>query len=113
MQEFINGIPLIRHNEIFNLDDKRCYISYNDKDIYHYGCDTTAIVRDDNFNPTKFLILNGNHVKELIKLKTYEECVEYFKKNINLKNKNSENWDEELCFNNGKIEYIKINENNK
>lgn len=40
------------------------YFSYNDRDIFHYGCPTTAIV----FNGSLFFILNGDHREELLAL---------------------------------------------
>lgn len=105
--EIIEGIPFFVPNDVFNPTEKNFYISYNSQSSY-YGCDTTAIVRSDGIRPEKFLILNGNHVKELMNIGTYNGCVDYFKKNINKKNKYSENWDEELQFIDGKIYYSKI-----
>jgi hypothetical protein len=40
------------------------YFSYNDRDLFHYGCPTTAIV----FNGSLFFILNGDHREELLAL---------------------------------------------
>lgn len=105
--KFYGGVPIYIPNTTYNLEDKGCYISYN-IDVSYYGSKTTAIVREDGINPIKFLILNGNHIEELLKLKTYEKCVEYFKSHLELKNKYSENWDEEFYFENGKAGYRKI-----
>lgn len=67
---------------------KGYYISYNNEAINIYGDITTAIVTD---NMDCFLILAGNHVKELKSLNNYYECKEYFKANIHLKVKQSDN----------------------
>jgi hypothetical protein len=62
---------------------------------------------------TKFLILNGNHTKEYKKLGNYDDCVEFFKKHLDEKNKMSENWDEEIITNpDGTIFIKKINDDN-
>ena len=62
------------------------YISYNNKDRSIYGSDTTAIV---TANMNLFLILNGNHSKQLAG-KTFPECLEYFWANIAHVNKFSD-----------------------
>lgn len=91
-----NGIPLLEPNDTFDLPEKGCYVSYNNRSIRDYGCDTTALVRMDGVKPTKFLILNGNHKMEYYALGNYEACVEYFKQHLAQQNKSSENWDEEI-----------------
>lgn len=93
--EWYKGIPIFIPNDTFDLIDDGCYVSYNSHSAY-YGCDTTALVRMDGINPTKFLILNGNHAKEYYTLGNYAECVEYFKCHLEQQNKYSENWDEEI-----------------
>lgn len=92
------GIPIFIPNDSFDLEDTGCYVSYNNYDIHIYGCDTTALVRMDGINPTKFLILNGNHLKEYFELKTYDKCVRYFTQHLEQQNKLSENWDEEMII---------------
>lgn len=89
------GIPVYVANDTFDLPEKGCYVSYNPR-IADYGSDTTALVRMDGIRPTKFLILNGNHVQEYLALGHYDDCVEYFKNHLDQKNKRSENWDEEI-----------------
>ena len=107
-----DGIPIFVPNDTFNLEDSGCYISYNNH-TSDYGCPTTALVRDDGVRPTKFLILNGNHVEEYAKLKTYNACVEYFKAHLEQQNHLSENWDEELVFDDKLgLHAVKIAENN-
>lgn len=90
-----HGISVFIPNDTFNLQDKGCYVSYNSH-TRDYGCDTTALVREDGIHPTKFLILNGNHTKEYYALGNYADCVEYFKAHLDQQNKLSENWDEEI-----------------
>lgn len=94
----IKGTPIFIPNDVFELAESGCYVSYNNHDICIYGDATTAIVRDDGRDPSKFLILNGDHREELYKLRHYDACVEYFKSHLNQKNKFSENWDEELIL---------------
>lgn len=108
MQHF-KGIPIFVPNDTFNLQEKGCYVSYNNRDTGYYGCDTTALVREDGVHPTKFLILNGNHTKEYYALGSYDACVEYFKNHSDQQNKMSENWDEEIIFQeNGKLVVRKV-----
>lgn len=104
--EFFNGIPIsIRPNTVYMLKDENCYVSYLPY-TPDYGSDTTALVRADGVRPEKFLILNGNHVREFLELATYDACVEYFKNHADLKNKNSESWDKEIVIDkNGRITY--------
>lgn len=90
-----NGIPIFVENDTFDLPEKGCYISYNSH-TRDYGCDTTALVRMDGIAPTKFLILNGNHVREYCALGHYDNCMEYFKNHLEQQNKYSENWDEAI-----------------
>lgn len=108
MVEFFNGVPVTTCNDTFNLKDMGCYVSYN-RSPDGYGCDTTALVRMDGINPSKFLILNGNHIEQYRKLKHYDLCVEYFKDNLDQKNDMSENWDEEtIVDSDGRLYIIKI-----
>lgn len=93
--ENYNGVPIFMPNDTFDLKEKGCYVSYNSHSNT-YGCATTALVRMDGINPTKFLILNGNHTKEYYALENYKDCVEYFKYHLEQQNKLSENWDEEI-----------------
>lgn len=111
--EFFNGIPIsIRPNTVYMLKDENCYVSYLPY-TSDYGSDTTALVRADGIRPEKFLILNGNHVRSFLELETYDSCVAYFKEHPDLKNKNSENWDEELVTDkNGRIVYRHIETKN-
>lgn len=65
------------------------YISYNNRDIADYGCDTTALVYGQML---EFYILNGDHqaaYKPLIE-KGWEVCLEYFKQNAGQMNKLSD-----------------------
>jgi hypothetical protein len=75
--------------EIDNKVYKGFYISYNDKDIADYGCDTTAIVIGQM---EKFYILNGDHRKEYSNIvdQGINKCLEYFEKNIDKRNKHSD-----------------------
>ena len=98
-----NGIPIIMPNDITN-DTIDFYISYNDRDKHIYGDVTTALV---SYNPTKFLILYGNHTEQYNKIiengGNYENCVQYFRDNKSLKAKYSENWNEIIIFKDGKL----------
>lgn len=94
--ENYNGISIMMPNDTFDLKDEGCYVSYNNRSLSDYGCDTTALVRMDGINPTKFLILNGNHTEEYYKLGSYADCIKYFKNHLDQKNRLSENWDEEI-----------------
>ena len=66
--KIFNGIPVTIPNKI-TTETTDYYISYNNRDIGIYGCDTTALVLTKPDTPEKFLILNGNHVNayEIIK----------------------------------------------
>lgn len=106
--ELVNGMPIYIPNDVYELEEKGCYISYNSSEAV-YGSKTTALVRDNGIQPIKFLILNGDHRKEYSKLKHYGDCVEYFKSHLEQKNKLSENWDEEIIVDsNGKYRIQKI-----
>ncbi len=61
------------------------HISYNAVDCAIYGSDTTAIVKAPSAH---FLVLNGNHFKELCALVPlgYEACVRYFRQHIDQAN---------------------------
>jgi hypothetical protein len=65
------------------------YISYNWKDTYIYGQDTTAIVIGQM---QRFYILNGNHFENLKELNT-QEAFDYFLKNQELINEKSNKFD--------------------
>lgn len=99
MQNF-DGIPLFVPNDITNSKND-FYISYNSH-TRDYGSDTTALVLTSKEFMDKFLILNGNHKKQYDEIinngGNYNDCLEYFKNNIDLKNKLSENWDEVMTF---------------
>lgn len=88
-----DGIKLDFPNDII-FSNEEFYISYNDRDISLYGCDTTALV---DHNMTKFLVLNGDHrpqYSEIIsKGGRYEECEKYFIQNQHLKSKMSDRVD--------------------
>lgn len=81
MIKFYNGMPILIPNVIF-IENEDFYVSYNKKDKKIYGSDTTAIVLADM---SKFYILNGDHSKNLMGL-NLNDCLEYFRKNIELKN---------------------------
>lgn len=89
METFMGILVYIPNDILIETDEY--YISYNNKDVNIYGCDTTAIVASDM---TKFLILNGNHVKpyyEIIqKGGSYKDCIAYFKKHIEEKSRFSD-----------------------
>lgn len=104
--KFFAGVPIfINPNDVYMLKDAGCYVSYLPY-TSDYGSDTTALVRADGIRPEKFLILNGNHVKEYLELATYDACIVYFKNHLELKNKNSENWNEECVIDEeGRITY--------
>lgn len=107
--ELINagGIPLVTPNTI-TAQNTDFYISYNDRDRHIYGDVTTALVSE---KPVKFLILKGNHTEQyeqiLSKGGSYDDCVQYFRDNESLKAKYSENWDEVMVFQDGKLVTIK------
>jgi len=61
------------------------YISYNNSDTYNYGCDTTALVPN---NQTTFLILNGDHREAYRAIgDDYDACIDYFYAHANERNK--------------------------
>jgi hypothetical protein len=110
--EFYNGVPIFSPNDTFALTEKGCYVSYNNCSISDYGSDTTALVRINGVEPTKFLILNGNHLAEYALLESYDACVEYFKEHLSEQNKMSDNWDEEIIMRkDGSLFVQKIEEN--
>lgn len=84
----INGIPISGYNDVLENKTEDFYISYlpDDRD---YGCITTALVKGQMQH---FYILNGDHRKEYAELisKGFDSCLDYFRKNIELKNKYSE-----------------------
>ena len=82
-------IPIINTmspNSTLNFDN--FHLSYNRSRV-NYGCDTTAIVLKGDV----FLILNGNHKKELEEISNKDGlvgCLNYFIENIKLSNRLSE-----------------------
>ncbi|MGG1263817.1 hypothetical protein [Brevibacillus laterosporus] len=65
------------------------YISYNNYDIYIYGCATTALVLGQM---QKFYILNGDHRKQYVEIieQGFDKCLSYFNDNVNNINKYSD-----------------------
>lgn len=101
--EFINGTPVSVPNVVDNTP-KGYYVSYNNWDISIYGSDTTAIVID---RTSAFLILNGDHRKQLKGLSLADACA-YFHANIDKKNKRSnDHQDEVLRQINGKWQMVR------
>lgn len=102
-----DGIPVFVPNDI-PVEVKDFYVSYNDRDVSIYGHDTTALVLE---KPLKFLILNGNHSEEYKEIVAkgggYQECLAYFKENLDQKSKYSENWDETVIFKDGSFVAVK------
>ena len=105
-----DGIPILEPKNDITSSKDNFYISYNNRDTQIYGCDTTALVLESPI-ATRFLILNGNHTKEYNEIindvGSYENCVEYFNQNMNLKSKFSENSDEFLILKDGKLVKVK------
>lgn len=102
------GIPLMTPNTV-SLEANSFYVSYNDRDVSIYGDVTTALVLN---NPLRFSILNGNHTKQYNEIVAngggYEECLDYFKNNIQFISKFSDKLDEITITNeNGSISVIK------
>lgn len=92
------GIPVTVPNVVDN-SPVGYYVSYNNYDTYIYGCDTTAIVIR---RTSAFLILNGDHRKELAGMSLEQACA-YFHANAHLKNHHSQNHqDERFTIVNGK-----------
>lgn len=81
-----NGIPCFHANVTQDYDQH--YISYNnyDTDDSLYGDVTTAIV--DN-NMYRFIVLNGDHRKQLAGL-SLQQSIDYAIKNANKLNKRSD-----------------------
>lgn len=108
--EIFEGIPITVPNDIVSITEDY-YISYNGLDIAIYGCSTTALVVTNPNKAEKFLILNGDHRLAYKEIEDngggYLGCLEYFKLNQDKKSKFSENWDEMLVMDNGKITYVK------
>ncbi len=67
------------------IDNGNFHISYNPQPI-GYGTETTAIVLDNNV----YLILNGDHTKELNDVTQIDQAIDYFVNNIKVANKYSE-----------------------
>ena len=94
-----NSIPIINYNSIVGENNSQVeidgktydgfYVSYNSYDIAIYGDVTTALVVGQM---QKFYILNGDHRKEYAEIieDGFNKCLDYFKKNIDKINKNSD-----------------------
>jgi len=120
--EYCNGIPILTLNTVsktFKESDKvSYYISYNPSSR-DYGCDTTALVIVNNiptgkdfrtekltnkfvWNGENFYILNGDHSSAFSKCNSLQECIEYYKENLDKVNRLSSDIE-------GWIEFIKEN----
>lgn len=88
------GMSITSPNTVLEPEQGNFYISYNDRDTAAYGDVTTALVIDSN----KFLILNGDHRSAYVALVQIglDACLGYFRKNIHLINKHSEQPDTKL-----------------
>jgi hypothetical protein len=83
--KFVSGVPVNFPNTVY--DGEGFYISYNDRDRRIYGDVTTALVYNSSF-----YILNGDHREGYGPLMAggIDQCLDYFTKNIYLKNEYSE-----------------------
>lgn len=75
---------------LHNIVDERSedwYISYNPVDVDLYGDTTTALVIGQGHI---FLILNGNHRDQYKACKNLAECISYFNRNKDQRNKYSD-----------------------
>jgi hypothetical protein len=75
-------------NKISNFDG--FFVSLNTSDHHIYGCTTTALVVGQMKG---FYILNGDHLEKYKQANSdggISSCVQYFKDNLSLINKNSE-----------------------
>jgi hypothetical protein len=81
-----NGIPINVPNKITS-EGQGYHISYNNCDIWHYGCPTTALYINET---EQFLILNNNHSEAYKKFETLHQCIDYFYANIDQANCKSE-----------------------
>ena len=81
------AVSVVQHNSTIN--GKGFYVSFNDHDMWIYGCNTTALVREEMDG---LYILNGDHRAAYAALipQGFEACLEYFKSNIALVNKCSD-----------------------
>ncbi|WP_116827215.1 MULTISPECIES: hypothetical protein [Pseudomonas syringae group] len=81
------AVPVVQYNSTIN--GKGFFVSFNDHDMWIYGCDTTALVRDQMDG---FYILNGDHREAYVGLipQGFEACLDYFNSNIGLVNKRSD-----------------------
>jgi hypothetical protein len=87
----VGGYRIMTPNKITR-NERDFHVSYNNHDVAIYGSDTTALVhytKDREY----FYILDGNHTAEYHKLKTFEDCFDYFKNHIILINKHSDKLD--------------------
>jgi len=84
--ENFKGIPIVLPNKVTK-QNNNFHISYNNRDISHYGCDTTALYINET---SQFLILNGDHTKKYKNLETLRDCLKYFYDNLNKANSKSE-----------------------
>lgn len=91
MVKYFKGIPVIINNIISKDNkEKKYYISYN-YSTRDYGVDTTALVITLGNNERQlFYILKGNHSKSYDECKNLNECVEYYKNNMELSHKYSD-----------------------
>lgn len=96
------GIPISVPNKI-SKNKKDFHISYNNRDISHYGAATTAIYINST---SQFLILNGDHTKAYKNLDTLQDHLDYFYANINKANPKSEHGKLFKILDNGKGAYI-------
>lgn len=71
------------------INGKDFYVSLNTVDVSIYGCETTALVVGQM---EKFYILNGNHLSQYKALiaNGFNECFDYFVKNLDKINKRSD-----------------------
>lgn len=82
-------VPVMQYNS--TVHGEGFYVSHNDRDVSPsmYGAETTALVLGQM---EKFYILNGDHREAYTALigSGYEACLNYFKANLAVINKRSE-----------------------
>lgn len=99
---WVNGIPpIFSPNSVMpaeeddSLDDKDplFYLSYNNRDVGLYGCDTTAVVLAQML---RFYILEGDHRDALAAIKQggFTACMEYVRQHHDQLHKRSDPIDE-------------------
>jgi hypothetical protein len=96
--QWLGGVPCMVPNRTDDIDtgSPHWHVSYNNRDIADYGCDTTALV----IGHECFLVLNGDHREglkaavELAKVdfavSTLNRCLEYVRNNRELLNDKSD-----------------------